>query len=285
MECVAFFLFMLMVLGVTMSIASQGRPGANRWRRAFSILARRFNGHYQSGGWFGRPNVRFYYGGAIVLVDAINSGRPRRTYLRVQISYPDRELKCEALPRRTQVNDYYRNTRSSSVGQTGAMESEYVLRGEPDYETRRFFSDGVHLQMSRIRFLLGNDDVGVSVSQGQMLVRKEFPKHGVVEHVGELVKLSLELYDQALLSRSQSIEFLQHQTVESIEDCICKVCGEGLTEDVVLCRRCKTPHHRDCWMYYGACSTYGCREPEFVIPRVAMPLVSPPSSETSTTLD
>ena len=45
-----------------------------------------------------------------------------------------------------------------------------------------------------------------------------------------------------------------------------KYYGETITGDAVLCRRCKTPHHQDCWQYYGACSTYGCRETRYLRP-------------------
>ena len=39
----------------------------------------------------------------------------------------------------------------------------------------------------------------------------------------------------------------------------CQVCGEALSEKaVVLCHRCKTPHHEDCWRYNRGCAVYGC---------------------------
>jgi hypothetical protein len=40
----------------------------------------------------------------------------------------------------------------------------------------------------------------------------------------------------------------------------CQICGTAMEERVVYCAKCKTPHHEECWMYNGACSTYGCRE-------------------------
>ena len=75
------------------------------------------------------------------------------------------------------------------------------------------------------------------------------------------------------------------QTLQAIDECVCMICGEELLEDIVLCRRCKTPHHRECWLYYGACSTYGCKEPHFVSPRVAQPISDPPPSAESASLE
>ena len=42
-------------------------------------------------------------------------------------------------------------------------------------------------------------------------------------------------------------------------DPTCQVCGETLDEStVVLCRKCHTKHHRDCWRYNRGCAVFGC---------------------------
>ena len=39
----------------------------------------------------------------------------------------------------------------------------------------------------------------------------------------------------------------------------CQICGEPLDDTtVVCCRKCKTPHHRDCWRYNRGCAVFGC---------------------------
>ena len=40
---------------------------------------------------------------------------------------------------------------------------------------------------------------------------------------------------------------------------VCQVCGTEMTE-AVLCARCRTPHHKECWEYMGRCSTFACGE-------------------------
>ncbi|MBW3599224.1 MAG: hypothetical protein KY475_18385, partial [Planctomycetes bacterium] len=210
-------------------------------------------------------------------VDSFTGGRPKRRYLQVHIHFPDPQLRCEAFPRRPGLRETPFKGMSDVRSGASSFDAEYVVRGESADQTQRFFSDGVQLQMNRIRYVLGNDDVYVSAHRGRLLVKKEFPRHGGVEQIEELVGWALELYDQAMLTRSGSIEFPQHQTINTIDQCICKVCGDELLDDVVLCRRCKTPHHRDCWLFFGACSTYGCREPEFMVPRVARP--APPKQQ------
>ena len=38
----------------------------------------------------------------------------------------------------------------------------------------------------------------------------------------------------------------------------CKVCGSGMTSRIILCSRCRTAHHEECWTYAGKCATYAC---------------------------
>jgi len=45
----------------------------------------------------------------------------------------------------------------------------------------------------------------------------------------------------------------------------CQVCGVTLGQGtVVRCRRCATPHHEDCWTYTGECSTFACKERNWI---------------------
>ena len=39
---------------------------------------------------------------------------------------------------------------------------------------------------------------------------------------------------------------------------LCPICTTVLTEPVIRCRRCRAPHHRECWEYLGRCAVYGC---------------------------
>jgi hypothetical protein len=54
--------------------------------------------------------------------------------------------------------------------------------------------------------------------------------------------------------KAPEIEFV------SISGGECQICGANMTDHVVFCSKCRTPHHEECWSYNGACSTYGCRE-------------------------
>ena len=43
----------------------------------------------------------------------------------------------------------------------------------------------------------------------------------------------------------------------------CQICGSAMEERIVLCAKCRTPHHEECWTFNGSCSTYACKEIRF----------------------
>ena len=38
----------------------------------------------------------------------------------------------------------------------------------------------------------------------------------------------------------------------------CLVCRYSLSDEVIYCGRCHTPHHRACFTYIGGCSLFAC---------------------------
>ncbi len=39
----------------------------------------------------------------------------------------------------------------------------------------------------------------------------------------------------------------------------CPVCGDPLRDPVRRCSECATPHHGECWSYFGGCAIFACR--------------------------
>jgi hypothetical protein len=70
------------------------------------------------------------------------------------------------------------------------------------------------------------------------------------------LNLALPIVDRALrVCAVTGMEILKETTVRTGQ---CQVCGSPLVGEIVHCRRCRTPHHRECWAYVGRCSTFGC---------------------------
>jgi ribosomal protein L40E len=120
--------------------------------------------------------------------------------------------------------------------------------------------------------------------------------------VGRRLYLGLNRYYRHRASRgSQPFWFFQrrwtypspttdHSLTDGIEilevrldnEAVCRVCGTSIDGDVVLCRRCHTPHHHDCWHYAGRCSTYACGERRYIKPTpptIKPPMIKPPDDQ------
>jgi hypothetical protein len=120
---------------------------------------------------------------------------------------------------------------------------------------------------------LGTGDFYLSLDAGLLTIRKRHFIRTFAELDG-FVRLCLELYEQALLTRTEGIAFVAGERPEGPPKCL--VCGEGVTAEMVICRRCQTPHHKECWHYYGSCTTYGCGETRYDEPR--LPAAARPST-------
>jgi len=94
-------------------------------------------------------------------------------------------------------------------------------------------------------------------------------KQGIVSELADLsvfADLAFVVYDRLYVfwQRESGIEILDDVPAEASKDPVCQVCGADIASDMrVYCRRCKTPHHKDCWEFNGSCSTYACGEKRF----------------------
>ena len=108
----------------------------------------------------------------------------------------------------------------------------------------------------------------IQLGRGALTITKVM----AIQHGPDLIRFvetALDLYDQALLTQTRGITFVQETSAQVLEQVVCRVCGEEIREGLVFCRRCKTPHHRECWQYVGRCSVFACGESEFQTPQVA----------------
>jgi hypothetical protein len=265
-EC--FFIFVVAVI-VLCVVASYARSRQQALNQSFERLARRFGGQVRAAAWFETPGITFSRGGTRVRVDMFSTG-PRRSrhYTQVHLDWPDATMRLEVFPDRIWSRmGRMIGMQDIEIG-SAQFDRDYIVQSSDVAAVRAFLSGAVQHQINLLRGLLGNDDIYVSVAAGQLLVKKL----GMIRDFDQLlrfVRMSLELYDQAMLTQSSGIEFEDASTAQLIDSAICQVCGESIENDMVICRRCKTPHHHDCWNYFGRCSTYGCGEIRCYVPQTA----------------
>jgi hypothetical protein len=266
MECFLLFIVLVVLVSAVVVIAAAAQSSADSRNRSWQTLAQRFSGTCMPGGWFGRPSVRFRYGQTHALLNTCKFAG--REYTQIVINWPDSEFRCEIYPN---------ENIDSVIDETGSMGVawevfylRYSINGPDPEANLSFLSDGVRLQIEQLRHMSPNRDVYVSVFRGRLLVRCQ----GLMRRFDELEEFTqraLELYDQAMLTRITGIEFVDADMAQVIKEAMCRVCGDEIVTDMVFCRRCKTPHHLECWQYYGACAVYGCQETRWIVPRAAGP--------------
>ncbi len=81
--------------------------------------------------------------------------------------------------------------------------------------------------------------------------------------LGRLVDAAGVIYGkaEALRTGKLEIEIVADPGVE--EAGACPVCGAPLDGKVVWCRRCHTPHHKECWRFNRGCASFACGEKRY----------------------
>ncbi len=249
--------------GIGLGLGPRGSRGA------FQSLTQRFGGSYQ-GGHFLRPSVRFRYGSTWVTVSP-GPKRGQTQTTRAQLQWPDETTYLHVITKSDTPPAPSDVTRRITVGDE-QFDSQFHITGRSDKAAQRLLSDGVRWQINALCQFADPHAITIVIRNGKMTIEKPGALRRS-DDLAEFTQLCLELFDQAMLTRSVGIEFLgKSDEAQPIEDPICQVCGEKIVDDMVFCRRCRTPHHLDCWQYTGCCSTYGCREKRYAVPAVGHPI-------------
>jgi hypothetical protein len=230
-------------------------------------VATRFGGNSSNGGVFGRPFLHFHHAGTFVRVDIHSTrGKSPTYYTQVHLAWPDLRARCEIYPERF----------TSRVGKMLGMadveigspefDRDFIISGASPRDLRDLLTPQVQEAIYRLRRMQGNDYIYVSIGGGRLLVKKL----GLIRSDAALIdyiEAVLDLYGCALGGAAAGIEIVGDSKLEPSE-VVCQICGETITHELVHCRRCKTPHHEDCWEYFGGCSTFGCGEKRHTAPKV-----------------
>ncbi len=140
-----------------------------------------------------------------------------------------------------------------------------VKSSDPDF-ARKFFDAPTRRAVEDLRSLRRNDHVLVSLNSSRLMVRKL----GVLAAPADLdvfAGLADALLDRVLVfwQKASGIEIVDEPAGADAGEVHCQVCGHPIPGDNrVVCRKCRTPHHEDCWTFNEGCSTYACGEKKFL---------------------
>jgi hypothetical protein len=136
----------------------------------------------------------------------------------------------------------------------------YVVQGAPEEWVRRALDREVRLRIRQVAALgasmawptsvtLDAGPGGLSVTTARLLDRRP-------DELLTFVALATGIFRRL---RDESAGILQVVSIEErATDGQCPVCSTALGASVVHCRRCRTPHHGECWAYFQGCAIFGC---------------------------
>ena len=234
------------------------------WDSPFLNLARRHKGQFVPQVGHGYPRTRFEHNGARVVVDVeCRANRKiQACYTRVRIHWPIPLMRCEVYPQNfTRTIGTYRGMSDVLIG-VQLFDDRYMITSSDKEKVMTLLRHDARKVIDELyEFKVGND-IYVRISGGEFLVKRP----GVLgdrETLDRYVNLCLDLFDACLSTQKHGIEIIapgDRKDSDPGEPPICQICGDEIVDQSVVCTACETPHHADCWKYYGACSTYGCGE-------------------------
>lgn len=261
MEVIGVFLLLGVLTTVALAVIGASARRRDKLAKAFLSLARKHHGAYQRSGAY-EQHVEFRRNGVVYRVAIERQGRWfwRRHRMVISISgWGSTGLQARIRQRRVRDLSLLRPSTvgSGSVG----FNLTYLVRGEPRERVKQLLSTGVRARIDLLRYACSSKNFAISIEDDQFrVIRKGVLKP--VNKINDWCDAAIWLCDEMIGVLSVGIELSKPAELR-VEDASCKICGEELDIDIVFCRRCDTPHHRDCWVFNGECSTYACGERRF----------------------
>jgi len=268
MTLVLLGLFALMLYVVIRLTARASAWLTGMGHRPYRLLASRYRGRFERRGFGDPPTVSFTHNGSSVRVGLAPQvgGKPLPPRTRVVVKFPrGLPIRLELAPvSRPAPPQSPRGTRLVHVGDL-EFDHAYVVQANDIEMARAFLNSAVRWSIAKLTRLGPPGGMLISVNPQRLLVQVDRNLGLNGDALGSAVQEALVIHDGLCqgvaqqLSEGIAIVAAGAASVEDAGPPICKVCGEAIVDDpAVFCGTCKTPHHRDCWEFVGACSIYGC---------------------------
>jgi len=233
-------------------------------RQTYQRFSELYDGQVHDRQLFESPKVSFVYHTSRALLSIYESSDATpQFYTQLTFTIPQGwAQRVEVFPQRYRDSDVkYLNVDDIKVGDA-EFDPRFVVKSNDETFVREFLDAKTRQAVEDLRNLLGNDRILISVNSSRLMVRKQ----GILGELDDLTvfaELCCQMYDRIFLfwQKSSGIEILEDDPAPAGKDPVCQVCGAAIPgDDRVYCRRCRTPHHKDCWEFNGQCSTYACGE-------------------------
>jgi hypothetical protein len=132
-----------------------------------------------------------------------------------------------------------------------------AIRAGDGFDARQgeWANDRIRQNLERISRLAPEAGGTVTVTSREVVLRRDggLPDDGLMP---VFANLAMPVVLRVMrVCRLRGVEILE---TAATGEGTCPVCGCAMDAASVRCAGCRAPHHRECWDYVGACSTFGC---------------------------
>jgi hypothetical protein len=241
---------------------------SGQWNRTYERLGKKYGGGQGKGVTYGflftRPSLRFDYGRTFCWLRNRKSMRfsaGRKTEF--SMFWPNRKLRLEISTSPVQSRSWTPGSMKGVEIDDPKFQSDFYITSNSPLTAQRILNTPVRWQLEQLRRHNNEQELSVSLYRGSLVVSKP----GYIKQyqpLEDFVRFALELFDLMMLVDAEGIEFLNADQASVVADVKCPICSEEIMLDMVVCKRCKTPHCHDCWEYNGQCATFACNEVRYI---------------------
>ncbi len=243
--------FILILGGVAFGVI--GIINRSRREERRTALALRLGGHYEAGGFFSQAAIHFSVADRSSMLEFLGGrGACTRLYVPLPASAPG-TFKV------TRVQFGWELLRfigydSVRVGDP-AFDASFAVTGDRALIQRVFGLETRDRAMEAVRRLAMYPGLGLEFDTRSLQIRVD----GTLDDEGFVLLLKRSAEDLvALVFGPPPASGIEWGESAERPAGLCPICTTVLTEPVIRCRRCRAPHHRECWEYLGRCAVYGC---------------------------
>jgi hypothetical protein len=232
--------------------------------RELNRFAAIWRGRITRGGAWDFPQVVFNLGESRTVLSYSHHGEDVQTHL--TMSLYDIRLRLELRPQgiSQRIGKYF-GMQDIEIG-VPVFDNAFIIQGSHEREIREFLREDVrHAIMAIVTCgTRASHDLHLQLGGGTLRITKH--EHYTSEQeLSKFVRSCFKLLTLIQKPLADGIQFVEERPATPVEETECQVCGDPLTEKVVHCLKCKTPHHLDCWQYFGSCSVYGCGHRRYIV--------------------
>lgn len=231
---------------------------------AYQSIADRFGGRVTPYTIFQYPSVYFQHQGLAAWVDVDTWGKVDPRFITwFHMDWAGSPIDLQIYP--LQTFERVRRVAGMVPGistHSPEFDRQFAVHTNDAMAARELMSVRVQQKIGRLHYWGMNRGVYIAIGDRELAIGKPGfirTRRGLEEFVNAAMEIA-----ELLAPADQGIDFIQGLSGDQQNEVTCQICGEAIGDHRVYCRKCRTPHHYDCWLYFGACSTYGCGETRFV---------------------